>query len=164
MKEPIQGILDNANILITEDKNISTLKYEISDIYFKKENEEEKIEITPRKRKCQRTLEKIDQILDNVNTPQYSKEKNILRMRYEKPEDMKDQIEGISDNVDTPQDFENKIFSKVENEITDIYLKKESEEEKVEVTPRKRKTQRSLKKINKILNNVPATPQYSKKI
>ena len=51
----------------------SKLKYKISDVYLKKENEEEEVEVTPRKRKTKRTFEKINQILEIVDRPQNSK-------------------------------------------------------------------------------------------
>ena len=134
-------------------------------------HEEEKIEVTPRKRKDQKIQEKVDQILDNVETPPFSKDilrpirpimasktQNISKLRDEKTEDM---IQGILDNVNTPQDFENKIISKLKYEVADIYLKQESEEEKVQVTPRRRKPQRTLEKIDQILDNAD-TPQFSK--
>ena len=48
--------------------------------YVVKENE-----LEPRRRKFQRTLEKIDNILDNVHiTPQFSKNENILKLRNQK--------------------------------------------------------------------------------
>jgi hypothetical protein len=197
---------------------------EVNNISYKTTNKiedkaGEKVLLTPRKRKVQRTLQKIDEILDNVDTPQYSKKKNILKMRYEKPEDMKDRTSDQSElpkirnkskdenrisheeeNVPgtprkrSPQRTSGKIdhilntykeedkelkyekledmkdrtsdqsdLSKIRNGNKDenkISHEKENEEEKVEVTPRKRKTQRTLKKIDQILNNAD-TPQYS---
>jgi hypothetical protein len=129
------------------------------DISSEKEGKEKVHATTPRKRKSQRTLGKINQILDNLNTNQFSKKQNILKLRDAKPKE--DQIQGIIDKVDTAhQDFENKIISKLKYKISDVYLKKENDEEKIEVTPRKRKTQRTLEKIDQILDM--DTPQYSK--
>ena len=60
----------------------------VTDIFHKKEDEndkkrEERFQVTPRKRKSQRNLEKIDQILDDVR---FSKNKDILKLRNSKPE------------------------------------------------------------------------------
>jgi hypothetical protein len=95
----------------------------------KRKNGEEKLQITPRKRKPYRTLENVDQILDNVNTFQYSdKKKNILKLRYEKTENV--EVQNVN------------------------------EEEKLQITPRKRKPQRTLENVDQILDNV-NTFQYS---
>jgi Txe/YoeB family toxin of Txe-Axe toxin-antitoxin module len=117
---------DDLGQLFSKYKEVNNISYKTTNKMEDKAGE--KVLLTPRKRKSQRTLQKIDQILDNV---------------------------------DTPQDFENKIISKLKYEITDIYLKKENEEEKVEVTPRKRKTKRTFEKINQILEIVDR-PQNSK--
>ena len=86
-------------------------------------------QITPRQRKPQRNLEKVDQILENVNTPQYSDEKkNILKLRNTKTENA--EVQNVN------------------------------EKEKLQITPRQRKSQRTLTKLDQILDNV-NTLQYS---
>ena len=131
----------------------------MNDIFHTKENEndEEKLEekrfqVTPRKRKPQRTLGNIDKILDNLDTPQFSKKKNILKLRYENTENMKDKDE---------------LFSKKKNEnkeenILNLATEKLEKEKVYQVTPRRRKNQRTFKNIDKILDNLD-TPQFSKK-
>ena len=79
-----QILYDKEKLQDFENKSISKLQYEITDIYLKQENEQEKVEVTPRKRKIQRNLKKIDQILDHVDFPQFSQAKNILKFRHRK--------------------------------------------------------------------------------
>ena len=125
----------------------------MNDIFHKKENEKEKVYVTtPRKRKGQRTLEKIDQILDNVDASQHSKKKKILKLIYKKEDDHQTLDQSKMEN-ETQKTLEKLIDKKLSYEITDIYLKEENETEKGEVTPRKRKTQRTSAKIDQILGN-----------
>ena len=46
------------------------------------ENKEDKVEVTPRKRKPQRALENIDQFLDNVDTSKLLQNRNKLRKKH----------------------------------------------------------------------------------
>ena len=70
----------NGQILNQVDQS----EFSENNIYVGKERGEESVEVEPRKRKTQQTSEKIDQFLDNVDTPQYSKKKKILKFRYGK--------------------------------------------------------------------------------
>ena len=80
--------LKNANTLQYSNEKKKTLKLrntKTENVEVQNVNEEENIQITPRKIKPQRTLENVDQILKNASTLQYSNEKkNILKFRTRK--------------------------------------------------------------------------------
>jgi hypothetical protein len=79
--EFLKSLLKNRQNILEENEEELINEYE----EVQKVNKEEKIQFTPRKRKPQRTREKVDQILENVNTFQYSNaKKNTLKFRNRK--------------------------------------------------------------------------------
>jgi hypothetical protein len=69
-------------------------------IYGKEGENEEKPQITSRQRKFPRHLENVDQILNNVNTFQYSnKKKNILKLRNKTTENVEVQNVNEEENI-----------------------------------------------------------------
>jgi hypothetical protein len=115
------------NSLLENEENI--LEENEEELTVQNGNEEENIQFTPRKRKPQRHLKKVDQILENVNTFQYSNaKKNTLKLRNTKTENI--EVQNVN------------------------------EQERIQFTPRKRKPQRTLEKVDQILENV-NTFQYS---
>ena len=126
-------IVKSGTLELDTDQGVTNFE-ELDDIshnkeYGKEGKNGEKLQITPRQRKPQRTLENIDQILKNVNTFQYSNEKkNTLKLRNTKTENV--EVQNVN------------------------------EEDDVQITPRQRKPQRTLEKVNQILDNV-SLLQYS---